>query len=333
MTDTIDDIARAVLYEGYLLWPYRRSALKNTQRWTFGGVYPDSPALAACGDRAIMQTECLLEGPADATLDVRVRFLQVVRRNVQRADGRSVDALESDGARHLAWDEAREREVRLPRCTLASLRSRIDAPFMLEQDTSTQPIADGSGAILGSVIRGSERVEGTVEALVTPLEDGVTRLRVTIANTTPWSGDDRRAAQRYAFLSTHVVLRLTGAAFLSLTDPPERVAAQASACVNVGCWPVLVGTEGSRDTVLAAPIILADYPRVAPESPGDFFDAGEIDQLLVLNVLALTDEEQREMRDTDPRAREILDRCATLPPEVMSRLHGAIRDFHPAADG
>ena len=82
--------------------------------------------------------------------------------------------------------------------------------------------------------------------------------------------------------------------------------------------------------MLAAPIILGDYPQIAPESPGDLFDATEIDQLLVLNVLALTPEEQDEMRATDPRAREILDRCASLSPEQLMRLHGAIRDFRPA---
>ena len=49
--DPIRAIADAVLYEGYVLWPYRRSALKNTQRWTFGGVYPRAHAEARDGGR------------------------------------------------------------------------------------------------------------------------------------------------------------------------------------------------------------------------------------------------------------------------------------------
>ena len=60
--------------------------------------------------------------------------------------------------------------------------------------------------------------------------------------------------------------------------------------------------------MLASPIILSDHPEIAPESPGDLFDSGEIDQMLVLNILAMTDEERRDMRDSDPRAREILER-------------------------
>ena len=131
---------------------------------------------------------------------------------------------------------------------------------------------------------------------------------------------------RRTFCSTHTVLRATGGEFVSLTDPPERLRAAAAACQNVGTWPVLVGEPGQRDTLLASPIILEDHPRVAPESPGDLFDGGEIDQLLVLNILALTEEEKAEMRAADPRTRAILERTEALTPDQLMRLHGAIRD-------
>ena len=91
---------------------------------------------------------------------------------------------------------------------------------------------------------------------------------------------------------------------------------------------MLVGEPGDRHTVLASPIILEDHPRIAPESPGDLFDGGEIDQLLVLNILSLTDAEKAEMRDTDPRAREILERTeGAHRGRSCMRLHGAIREF------
>ena len=86
---------------------------------------------------------------------------------------------------------------------------------------------------------------------------------------------------------------------------------------------MLVGAPGERDTLLASPIILEDHPRIAPESPGDLFDGGEIDQMLVLNILSLTDEEKAEMRDTDPRAREILERTEAL---TRRRAHAPARD-------
>jgi hypothetical protein len=111
MGDPIRAIADAVLYEGYILWPYRRSALKNQRRFTFGGVYPPAHSAAHPDDAGSMRTEVLIAG-ADhpPRLDVTVRFLQVVQRTVVDADGNEVDELIVDGERHLTWEEAVERE-------------------------------------------------------------------------------------------------------------------------------------------------------------------------------------------------------------------------------
>ena len=85
--------------------------------------------------------------------------------------------------------------------------------------------------------------------------------------------------------------------------------------------------------MLSSPIILYDYPKIAPESPGDLFDGGEMDQLLTLSILTLTDEEKEEMRATDPRAREILDRSESLTAEDIMGLHGAVRGFQTLRGG
>jgi hypothetical protein len=66
---------------------------------------------------------------------------------------------------------------------------------------------------------------------------------------------------------------------------------------------------------------------VAPESPGDLFDAAEIDQLLRLSILSMTDQEKEDMRAADPKAREILERTESLSPEELMKLHGAIREM------
>jgi hypothetical protein len=150
---------------------------------------------------------------------------------------------------------------------------------------------------------------------------------VRIENTTPWAGGEREAALRRTFCSTHTVLRVEQAAFVSLTDPPAPLQPAAAACENIGTWPVLVGEEGERHTLLSSPIILSDHPRIAPESPGDLFDGGEIDQLLTLSILGLTDEEKAEMRASDPRTREVLERTEALTPEQLMRLHGTVREL------
>jgi hypothetical protein len=122
----------------------------------------------------------------------------------------------------------------------------------------------------------------------------------------------------HTLASAHAVARVEEGAFVSPREAEEPLRQE-------GLWPVLVGEPGDRTTILASPIVLDDYPRVAPESPGDFFDGCEIDQLLVLNVLALTDAEKDEIRAGDPRARALLERTEAMRPEELMRLHGTWR--------
>jgi hypothetical protein len=301
-------IADAVLYEGYLLWPYRKTALKNQQRFTFGGVYPP-----AWEDRSSMQVQVLLEGDADAAVEVQVRFLHVVQRQVLQAGpaGEALEPvaeLELAGERWVSWEETTEREL-------------DPGPIRVPAGAELQEIPGGA------VRRSWLALEGEVAVAREVVQPGLSRLTVRIANTTPWAGRTRESALRQTFCSTHVVLRAHTGAWVSSTDPPAALRGEAEACENVGVWPVLVGEAGERSTMLAAPIILADHPEIAPESPGDLFDSGEIDQMLVLNILAMTEEERREMRDCDPRAREILERTEALTDAQVARLHGAVREF------
>jgi hypothetical protein len=330
--DPVRAIADAVLYEGYILWPYRRSALKNQRRWTFGGVYPRAHSAQHPDDPPTMRTQCLLRGDPGATLEVRVRFLQVVCRRVGRAVGDGlelVDELDVAGERHVAWDEAAEREVvlgpaRLSSVAVAGRRAALGIAAGSEREELRAP--DGTRA--GALLRSWHALDGAVDVAAERIEPALWRLTVTISNTTPWDGDDREGALERTLCSTHTVLRAGGgAAFVSPTDPPAALRAHAEGCENAGTWPVLVGEPGATDTLLSSPIILEDHPRIAPESPGDLFDGGEIDQMLVLNILSLTDEEKAEMRASDPRAREILERTEALTPDEMMRLHGTIRDW------
>ena len=157
-----------------------------------------------------------------------------------------------------------------------------------------------------------------------------------IVNTTPWTTprDDgverpRQTALRRAFVSTHTILRVQGGEFISLLEPPVEYQAAAESCANVKTWPVLVGDPGERHILLSSPIILYDDPQIAPETPGDLFETTEIDELLTLSILTLTDEEKREMRESDPRGREILERTEALTSEQLMKMHGAIRGLQP----
>jgi hypothetical protein len=323
----VSAIARAVLYEGYLLWPYRRSAPKNRQRWTFGGVFAPAWNARHDDDARELEAQVLVEGAGDATVAVTLRFLHVVDRRVGRRAGSGlhwVDELVVDGERHLTWEEATERELAVAPERLDALAGGLRAALAIPAGRDVEPLADA-----GAIVREWEGIDGALDVRAEALEPGLWRLTVRFVNDTPGECADRPAALRRATVSTHLVLEAGGGgAFVSSIDPPAELAAAAAACHNVGTWPSLAGEEGERHTMLCTPIIVGDHPRIAPESPGDLFDSGEIDRLLILNTLSLTPEEQREMRDSDPRAREILERCAALSPEQLTQLDmGAIREF------
>ena len=343
--DAVRKIAEAVLYEGYILWPYRRSTMKNQQRWTFGGVYPRAYSEARGEDDPwLMQTQCLVSGDGETRVGARVRFLHVTERKVGRRVGETlelVDELRVGDDLYLPWDEATEREITVRRLRLSDLvetpiRQGIDIPG----GSSEEALASPTGEIEGTLVRSWRALCGTVEVEAEALRDGIYRVTVRITNTTPWGDENREARRggfenrpyRQTFVSTHTALEVEGGEFVSMTDPPEELCDLVEACENLKTWPVLVGEERDKNMLLSSPIILYDYPQIAPESPGDMFDGGEIDQLLILNILTLTDEEKAEMRASDPRAREILERCESLSQEELMNLHGAIREFRTLRD-
>jgi hydrogenase maturation protease len=170
----------------------------------------------------------------------------------------------------------------------------------------------------------------------TELGNGLYKLALTIRNEAHLESAhllSRDQVLLKSLVSVHSILRASGGEFVSLLDPPEAWKDAAASCRNSGAWPVLAGDEGQRDVILAAPIILYDYPQIAPESAGDLFDGTEIDEILALRILTLTDEEKQEVRSGDERARRILERTEMLPPEHFEKLHGTLRGLRRTSGG
>jgi hypothetical protein len=345
--ETARRVADTVLYEGYILYPYRASHGKNASgvRWQFGvvvprphaeahplpaGSLPESGTVSGAIETWWQQTECILEPGDDAAVDIRLRFLHLQARQVERAaDGGSfvpVESLTVGGQRHVTWDEGVETEVPFTVTVadvLAGERScSVERPAGEELEK-----LDG-----GRVIRRREALSLRVLVSAEPLPGpyGIVRLRVRTENITDWAGDPVRRDDvlRHSAVATHLILAATpGTRFVSPLDPPEWARPAVASCTNQATWPVLVGEEGAADVVLSAPMVLPDHPEIAPESPMDLFDGTENDELLSLRILTLTDEEKAEARATDPRAAAIVDHVDHLPPEMQERLHGAIRSL------
>ncbi|MFJ1649535.1 hypothetical protein [Streptomyces sp. NPDC088258] len=334
--DHVREIADAVLYEGYLLYPYRAGSAKNRSRWQFGVLGPPSAAPTSFAEEPGMAVQCLLsvpEGTADtADVTVRLRFLQHQTREVRRCDedGRhpAVAQLTVDGVTFLSWDEAVEREIDPGPVPLTG---PTDRHRVVPGGEETEWLTDTRGVTVGCVVRRREPLAVRIRTR-TERDGAFLRLTVSVENEHTATAADKDAAIRASLIGTHVILQAHGAGFVSLREPPDEAAAAAARCEQRRCWPVLAGPKGSTDTVIGAPIILYDHPEIAEQSAGDLFDSTEIDEILTLRVMTMTDQEKAEARATDPRAREIIDRCDAMEPEDLRRLHGLLRDPHaPAA--
>ncbi|HEX3227804.1 MAG TPA: hypothetical protein VHQ95_02500 [Pyrinomonadaceae bacterium] len=348
-TTSIEEIANAVLYEGYLLYPYRASAVKNQRRFNFGVLTPQSYSEAQRGTEPwSMQTECLLLAGSKTILEVKVRFLHLRRREVRgfypplaewdqgAAWGASnVQMLEVDGQTYHSCEEAVEREVVERRAVIESTGYASRHTFSFPLTREYEPIPDSKGQIAGVIVRSQRPIEGAIELSITECEVDSTnddarhlrRVTVKVLNQTSFAAAGRRREEALpqSLISAHTILAANGGEFISALDPPEEYRATVAACQNVGTWPVLAGEKGARDAMLSSPIILYDYPEIAAESAGELFDGTEIDEILTLRIMTLTDQEKEEMRQGDERARRILERTETMTPEDLMKLHGVLR--------
>ncbi len=343
-------VADAVLYEGYLLYPYRASSAKNQVRWQFGVLGPVGAAAAGVGEEPSMATEVVVLARAGASVDLWLRFLQVQSREVQRlvgSDWLPVDELTVGGTRWLTFHEAVSSELPLIDWPLAEpvMTRVVDIPG----GEDIEALYD-AGQLVGRLVRTRWPLRATVSlACRSGSEERLQVVTVEVANSTCWStpapstpapapasaptpATSRDEAARYSFVGTHLLMTVRGTSLVSLLDGPAWASTDTASCAQHRCWPVMIAADDGSDAVLVSPIVLGDYPAIAPESAGDLFDATEIDEILTLRVMTMTEGEKAEARGTDPRAAAILARCDSMSDDAMGRLHGARRDVDPDSD-
>ncbi len=330
--DQVRAVADAVLYEGYLLYPYRATSRKNQVRWQFGVLGPPGAADRGVGEESSMATQCLLDGPPER-LTVHLRFLQLQTRTVERYDGQGVatpvDVLTVGDLQLMSWDEAVECEC-VVELSAADLRDGTSREVTVEGGEDVEAITDGETQV-GRIVRRREPLRASITVTTADDDAGVERLEVRVDNVHPDRPSDKDAAIRSSLIGAHLVLSSDAARFLSVIDPPESARATAGRCRQHRCWPVLAGSPdeaapSTSDVVLGSPIILYDFPEVAEQSSGSLFDATEIDEILTLRVMTMTEAEKAEARATDAKAREIIDRCDQLSPGDLQQLHGILRN-------
>jgi hypothetical protein len=322
-------IADAVLYEGYLLYPYRATSSKNQSRWQFGVLGPAGASDAGVGEDDTLSAQFLIDGDSELTLIVR--FLQLQHRRVERDTGggrfEAVGELTSGMKSWVTWDEAVERELRFGPFELADLVQPRTLDVVAPDGRDTEEV-DG-----GRLIRTRAAIHAELSIAVERDFDvvGLHRVSVSVRNTgAPVA--DKGAAIATSLIGTHVIGEVVGGEFVSLLEPPDSAASAVSRCVQHRCFPVLAGRPGERDLILISPIILYDHPEIAEQSEGALYDSTEIDEILTLRVMTMTDEEKAQARATDPLAAQLIDRCDAMSPEAMQQLHGILRNPH-ASEG
>jgi hypothetical protein len=329
MTSTWDRaraVADAVLYEGYLLYPYRGTSSKNQSRWQFGVLGPPGAADAGLGEDDTLAAQFLVDGAQGITLVVR--FLQLQHRRAQRelAGGfEPVDELSTQSGSWLTWDEAVECEMSFGPLAFD------DQPWKIPPLPVRAPAATEIEAVDGGrLVRDRQEVRG--ELTVSSEPDGdLRRVSVRVSNVGAPTTDKADAIAR-SMIGTHVIVEVVGGQFVSLLEPPPAAADAVSRCSQHRCFPVLAGPPGTQDMLLVSPIILYDHPEVAEQSNTALYDCTEIDEILTLRVMTMTEDEKAQARATDPRAAQIIDQCDAMSPEAMARLHGVLRDPHGVAE-
>ncbi len=322
-------IADAVLYEGYLLYPYTASARKNRIRWQFGVVVPQAYEAVGTGEHGEQQTEVVLEAGDDPRIDVLARFLRVETRVIEAArDGtfEPVPTLVIDGTQHVTFEEGVACEVG---CTVfARDTNPVSVPLVFAAVREIELLRDARATVVGRIVRERAPLTGTLAVHCAAVAEtpGLFRVRVRIENRSGVvAALERSSVLRTAFVSTHALLAAHDGRFLSTIDPPAVAETLARTLDNRYVWPALVGDTAHdaqrASVVLAAPIVVGDFPQIAPQTDSDAFDGTEIDELLTLSVYALSDDERAEARATDPRARALVERAERFDDDDFARLH------------
>ena len=243
--------------------------------------------------------------------------------------------LEVDAVIHHSWQEAVERRVQVRPAALAELAEggRFEQPFSLLPTVTIEPLNSIAERREAAIVRSTGTLSGRIDVLARRVDRGLFQITVQVGNTSRAAGAPLPADEPglQTLVSTHVVLTAAGSAdapagqFVSAIDPPERLKEHAAGLRQEGLFPILVGQPPDRTLLLASPIILYDYPEVAAESPGDLFDATEIDEILGLRIMTLTDDEKAQIDSLDERTRAVLLRTHLLPDDERRKLHGTIR--------
>ena len=334
----LEKITRTLLYEGYSLYPYYRSAIKNQKPIPFGVIFPKDYNAHNEHSHSHMQSQTIIHGNRELTVSVDVRFLHLRRTELFQKSSYNeefspVFEMEIEGKTYQAGSPTIERKIQNNLLKINDLiATEKTIPFAFESFNEGEMIFNAEKEIVGKKTTTISMITGVVkiEAVPLPEIDKSFRLTVTVTNTTPVANAERRTRDEVllqSFLSTHIILQTHDAEFISHQETPAQWQAAMATCNNVNTWPILIDKNNS--TLLSSPIILYDYPEINPVSSGDLFDSTEIEEALLLHVNLLSDEEKKRIGGNDEKLRAMLNKVGSLTPEDLIVYHSMMKDITP----
>ena len=284
----IEKIADAILYEGYNLFPFRKSSLKNQKRFNFGIVSPKCWAENRTNNAFFQQTEVLIfSKDRDFNISMKIRFLQVEDKKYD-------------------WQNVLPRSIEVNFNFAEILDTQHKKSFKFSSENNFR------------------KIHGEIKTFATRIHKNLFKISLVLINKTESENSSENQILPSSFISAHSILQIGKGKFISLRETQKEFESPAGTCKNIGVFPVLAGEKNKQNSVLSSPIILYDFPEVSENSFADFFDGTEIDELMVLSILALSDAEQEEIRKTDEKAAKILDKLDKIDARDLLKLHASM---------
>ncbi len=318
----LENLTRTVIYEGYSIFPYHRSAVKNQKPIPFGVIYPEKYHINDPHAPSLMRTECIVVGAKGTAINITVRFLHLITTQSCEPNEKSDNSTFGNG-----WQTI-ERRIHSEDLLLAELvhKNKI-LPIAFDKIDEKESWDKEKAGVKSKQINSVSEIKGEIILDAFPVENktGIYRLRVTVKNNTSVENSgtiSRDEALRQSFLSTNTILKITNGELISCQNPPEDFKDIIAKCESIGTWPILI--DESHTTMLSSPMILYDYPKINPQSQGDLFDSLEIEEMLILHLSAMSDEEKEKIAETDAKIRAMLDKARQVTPAELLNLHGGM---------
>lgn len=324
----LENLTKTVLYEGYSIFPYHRSAIKNQKPIPFGVIYPEEYHHYNQYAPSLMQTECVVNAESQASININVRFLHLMKTEIFKNDNSEKENHNNfNKFSHEGWQTI-ERTISSGDIQLSELLNS-KRTFIVDFDSveETKYSTAEKDLLKSKQINSVSKINGTItlEAFTIEKQPSVFRIRVTVINNSLMNNAEtalQHAAFNQSFISTNTILKITGGEFISEQNPSEDFKSIISQNKNIGTWPILI--EESNTAMLSSPIILYDYPKINAQSKGDLFDSLEIEEMLILHLSAMSEEEKNNIAESDEKMRAMLDKAKQVTPEELLNLHGGM---------